>query len=374
MADRAVGYLSLQGTHEGQAAHAHVHEIVAGLKRRGWNVALFAPTYAAHGTNPAIRSRLSRFLTTQCLLARRMRSFGVIYVRLHFASLPTVWFARLFRVPVVVEVNGTHKDLFLAWPSAKRVGWLLRWAMRYQIRHAVAVIAVTPGLRDWATAEGATGPVHVIPNGANSELFCPGVPPFEDTPAPYVAFVGALAPWQGIDVMLRATHHPAWPDSTCLVVAGNGDLAPSIAQETERNTHVVYLGGVAYRAVPRLLANALAGVSVQTSPQGRADTGLYPLKVFEAMSCGIPVIVSDFPGQADLVREGGCGIVIPPESPADLAKAVAFLHDHPEKRLEMGKKGRALVESAHSWDARAAATAEVLERVLAKRGRRRRRT
>ena len=372
MAARTLGYLSLQGTQEGQAAHAHVHEIAAGLKRRGWSVALFTPDYGTRLRNIGGPSRLLQFLITQCRLVRRLRSFDAVYVRLHFASLPTTLLARLLRLPAVVEVNGPYEDLFLAWPLAKRVGRLLRWAMRAQIRHASAVIVVTRGLGDWVTSEGAKGPVHVIPNGANGEVFRPGVPPLGNVPTAYVAFVGALAPWQGVDVMLGATHHPAWPDSTHLVIAGNGELGPAIAQEAQRNAHVLYLGGVAYRVVPQLLANALAGVSVQTSPQGRADTGLCPLKVFEAMSCGTPVIVSDFPGQADLVREGDCGIVIPPESPADLARAVAFLHDHPEKCLEMGKKGRSLVESTHSWDARAAATAEVLEQVLAKKGRRRR--
>ena len=48
-----------------------------------------------------------------------------------------------------------------------------------------------------------------------------------------------------------------------------------------------------------------------------------PLKLFETLACGIPAIVSELPGQADLIREGRCGLVIPCNDPTALARAVA---------------------------------------------------
>ena len=54
-----------------------------------------------------------------------------------------------------------------------------------------------------------------------------------------------------------------------------------------------------------------------------------PNAVGEALACGKPVIVTDYPGQADLVRSADCGIVIPPDDPEALAAAVAKLANSP---------------------------------------------
>jgi glycosyltransferase involved in cell wall biosynthesis len=77
----------------------------------------------------------------------------------------------------------------------------------------------------------------------------------------------------------------------------------------------------------------------------------------------LPAIVTDLPGQADLVREGQCGLVIAPEAAA-LASAVAHLHRHPEEAKAMGERGANLVKSTHSWAARAAQIDAILTACL----------
>lgn len=66
-------------------------------------------------------------------------------------------------------------------------------------------------------------------------------------------------------------------------------------------------------------------LSSQNNLGDRFSTGLSPLKMYETLACGVPIIVSDFPGQADLIRNGNCGLVIPPENEVSLAKAVSYL-------------------------------------------------
>src|SRR5690606_39955263 len=60
-------YLTLQATSEGQAAHAHVHEIVSNLKKLGWEVTVVGPGDAA-GIDVSLPRRLWRLLTTQMRL------------------------------------------------------------------------------------------------------------------------------------------------------------------------------------------------------------------------------------------------------------------------------------------------------------------
>lgn len=357
-------YLCLQATHEGQASHAHVHEIIRGLQSYGCEVSLFEPHYANGDTKPSGWKRLLELASTQ----RRIRCSGVtydvIYIRSHFAALPTSVWARLHRIPTVLEINGPIDDLFIAWPWTRRFRHMFNWVRLVQMKWSEAVITVTPQLRSWVIDATGRRNVYVIPNGANSELFVPKVAGQAPVEQPYVVFFGAMAVWQGIDTMLDAINEPQWPQDVDLVLIGDGVEKDKVERAAYANPRVKYVGKVPYRDVPSFVANALAGLSLQNNAGRRSETGLYPLKVFETMSCGIPVIATDWPGQSDLIRSNNCGIVIPPSNPSELARAVALLHSNPSMAACFGANGRKAVEREHSWEARAHQTYEVIASVM----------
>lgn len=363
---KRLAYLCLQATREGQASHAHVHEIIKGLQRRGWDVELFEPAYVSSTAPPGYLWRFWEFIRLQLKLWTSGK-VNVLYIRWHFATWLTALWARGRGVPVVQEVNGPYEDLFIAWPGTRRLARLFVWLMRSQLRWADAVIAVTPQLADWVRMERGRDGVFVVPNGANTELFHPGAAlgPGLHLRRPYVIFFGALARWQGVETMLVAAQHPAWPDEVDLVVVGDGVERGRVELAAARCSRVRYLGLQPYACIPGLVARSLAGLLPKSDPGGRASTtGLFPLKLFETLACGVPAVVTDFPGVADLVREDDCGLVIPPEDPEALAQAVDYLHRHPDKRELMGRRGRELVEREHSWDRRAKDTDAVLDGVL----------
>ena len=362
MAKGKTAYLTLQATREGQAAHAHVHEIVAGLRLRKWEVILFEPAYGMK--TPSVLRRLIAFVSVQLRMIRSLRGVDIAYVRWHFACLPAVLALKALRIPVVLEVNGPYEDLFVAWPQARRVAPMIRWMLRTQLRLAAAVVVVTERLEKWIGEEGGNAPIHVIPNGANTILFSPEAVSSRALPERYVVFFGALAPWQGIDTLLEAVERPEWPPDVHLVIAGDGAKLSLVKQVADRNSRVVYLGLIPYKEMPGVVARSIAGLSPQNNISNRSDKGLSPLKVFETLACSVPIIVTDFPGQADLVRSGKCGLVISPDDAAALARAVRYLHDAPQEAREMGARGRELVVREHSWDHRAEATAAVLKRVI----------
>lgn len=354
-----IGYLCLQATREGQASHAHVHGIVDGLREEGWEVDLYQPGYAESADEPGMWTRLREFVKAQARLIRSAGGYDTLYVRSHFAAFPTVLYAKLHGIPVVREVNGTYVDLFIAWPVTRVLAPLFRWIMRAQLRWSDAIIAVADGLAEWVRDEGAEGRVHVVPNAADVEVFRPDVTTDLELPDRFVIFFGALAPWQGIDTMLEAVRSPSWPEDVRLVVAGDGALREPV-EDAATEGNVVYLGTVPYRDLPGVVTASLAGLSPQGNLGGRGETGLYPLKVFETMACGVPVIVTDHPGQADLVRSLGCGIVVPADDPAELARSVDRLAGDPERSRRMGTRGHEAAVERHSWKHRAAETARIL--------------
>jgi len=357
-----LAYLTLQATQEGQAAHAHVYEIVRGLQRRGVEVTLFEPDYASNSRPKPLR-RLLEFVRVQLRVVRRLRRFDGIYVRSHFAALPLVVMAKLAGVATVQEINGPHSDLLLSYPWMHGLTALTRWAIRIQFRCAKALIGVTPQLATWAASEAShTVPSVAVPNGANVDLFRPGATGPRPVAPPYAIFFGALSRWQGLPVMLEAANHRDWPENVKLVIVGDGSEAGRV--RAAAGDRVVYLGKIPYGNMPAVIAGAMASLSAQNNLQGRSDTGLSPLKVYESMACGVPVIVSDLPGMADMVRETNTGVVIACDDAGALARAVATLHHAPQLRQEMGARARLVAVERHSWEKRASRTLRVLEAAL----------
>jgi glycosyltransferase involved in cell wall biosynthesis len=177
-------------------------------------------------------------------------------------------------------------------------------------------------------------------------------------------FFGGLTDWHGVDVMVDALRHPLWPSGIRLVVIGTGVRQNLVEDAVRAGLPVRWLGYRPYEQIPGLIAGAIAGLIPMTNPLGRSSTGMNPLKLFETLACGIPTIVSDLPGQADLVRAGRCGLVIPGNDPAALAGAVAQLAAAPVEAREMGRRGAALVQAEHSWHARAVEIDKVLQACL----------
>ncbi len=360
---RRLAYLCLQATTEGQASHAHVHEIIAGLREEGWEVDLYEPSYAG-GAAPGAMGRLLEFRRVQKRLASRLREYDALYVRSHALALPASRAGRRAGIPVIQECNGPYEDLFLAWPAVRPLAWWLIRAMREQYHDADALITVTPQLAEWLEAEARRVDVAVVPNGANTDLFRPDATTDVSLPDRYAVFFGALAPWQGLGTCLDATRNASWPEGVSLVVAGDGALRTEVeAAAAERPEHVRYLGRLGYRDVPGVVCGALASLVPMHLPE-RDDRGLSPLKLFESMACGVPVIASDLPGLSETVRQSGGGLTAAPGDPAALASAVATLASDPDRAAEMGARGRAFVVEHASWRARAQATSFIIVRAI----------
>lgn len=355
-----MAYLCLQATREGQASHAHVHEIIGGLQSRGWAVSLFEPWYAASDSPPTLWQRIYGFFTVQVRLWRRLGEFDVVYVRSHFASLPSCILLRLLHVPTVQELNGPPSDLFAAYPWTRRLGQVFPILGNLCLRMADCVITVTPQLREWVLSKYPKQRVFVVPNGANTAVFQPGVAPYIVLPPVYVVFFGALASWQGIDTLLDAVHSDKWPKEVSLVVMGDGQRRERIEAAAARSTRILYLGKVPYRKISSIVGNSLAGLIPKINTPERRATGLSPLKLFETLACGVPAVVSDLPWLSDFVTLNRCGIVIASGDAHSLAAAVAQLHADRNGAKKMGKRGREAILREHSWDHRAGETERVL--------------
>jgi glycosyltransferase involved in cell wall biosynthesis len=294
-------------------------------------------------------SRLVSYIRVQASLVKNLSLFDVVYVRAHFAAAPVVWWAQARGIHVVHEINGQPRDLGISYPALKFFVPIFAWLHRVQYRRATYLFAVTEGLKEWVRGFAGHDRVAVISNGANTDIFHPDGPA-ADFGGRVVVFVGGLVAWHGINTMLAALREDDWPPDIALVIIGDGRERAKLERCPE--SRLKWLELKPYADIPTFLRGALAALCIIEDPGGRSASGAAPLKMFEAMACGIPVIVSDLPFQTDIVRAADAGLVVPPGSPAALAQAVATLtRDNVEAR-RMGRNGAAYVLREASWRSR----------------------
>jgi glycosyltransferase involved in cell wall biosynthesis len=359
-----IAYLSLEAVREGGASYAHVHEIINGLQRRGWEVELFESNYTNKKT-PNLLVKLWVFLYKQIQFLNKSKYFDAIYIRSHPAAFLAMVWCKIRGIPVIQEVNGPYDDLFIAHPWTAIFKTFFKTLIKSQLKLADAVIVVTHQLLNWVKKEAGQKKIYVIPNGANIELFHPNAQLHYSLPTPYVIFFGSLTRWQGIDTLLQAIKCTKWPKEMTLVIVGDGVEQPKVISEARDNQMIIYLSRIPFNEMAGVVASSIAGLIPKKGEW--STTGLSPLKMYETLACGVPVIVTDFPGQADLVRNHDCGLVIQPEDPVALAEAVDYLYHNPEERKKMGERGRQIIELEHSWDKRAEETERVITEVINKK-------
>lgn len=368
-----VALLCLEAPREGQASYTHVNEIVDGLQRSGWSVQICKPPNSGRWQRPGLTRRILSYGLLQLGMLWLIPRVDIVYIRAHPLALLAAFGAALFRKPVFHEINGTYRDVYVAYPAATRFRWLLTPMQRWQYRHATGLTAVTAGLAAWAKAESGGRPTEVVPNGANIEIFHPGARAGRALPPRYAIFVGGLTIWHGVDMMRAAVADPSWPDDLPLLVAGDGPMRDAVEQAARETGRIVALGRVPYREVPGVMAGASIGLVPITDPGGRSSlAGISPLKLYELLACGVPVVVTDLPGLSEIVREEDCGLVVPVGDARALAEAVRTLATDPQAAQRMGQRGYVAVHASHSWSERARATRAFLTRCIEARSAKRR--
>lgn len=86
--------------------------------------------------------------------------------------------------------------------------------------------------------------------------------------------------------------------------------------------------------------------------------------LLEAMACGKPVIASNLPGVRSVVSAGEDGLLVRPGDIDDLAEKTQMLLDDPQRRREMGERGRDKVEEKYAWPKIIPRLVQVYEEVL----------
>ncbi|HVE71692.1 MAG TPA: glycosyltransferase [Thermoanaerobaculia bacterium] len=326
-----------------------VHGLCKALVARGHQVHVFTTNVDGPGTLdvpvgtpvdvdgvqvryfPSPQPRLYWSPAMRRALAAETRMFDVVHTHAVYlwTGIAAARAARAANVPYVISPRGMLVPELIARKSRLVKTLWLRLLERRAFAHADAIHFTSQLEWDDARRVGMPLPAPiVIPNGVD-------LPPRPDSSRDErtLVFLGRVNWKKGLDRVIEALPRLG----ARLLIAGNDEenLTPSLhALASQHGADVEFLGPVYGTAKDELLARATLFVLLSTSENfGNA--------VLEALAMETPVVLSTGVGLADDVVRAGAGIIGLEEVPALLAD--------PGRREEMGRKGRALVESRFAW-------------------------
>ena len=165
-----------------------------------------------------------------------------------------------------------------------------------------------------------------------------------------VAYVGGITLTRGIVEMVTAMEYVAPRLGAALELGGNffyprdRDRVAQLAGWA----HVTELGWLNRDQVTQMFGRSRAGLVVLHPTQ--SYTVSQPVKLYEYMSAGLPVIVSDFPLWREFVGQIGCGLLVDPLDPRAIGAAIEFMLTQPDEAEAMGRRGREAIEQCYNWE------------------------
>ncbi|MGO9097142.1 MAG: glycosyltransferase family 4 protein [Bryobacteraceae bacterium] len=291
------------------------------------------------------------------------RRFQAIQFRSIFEGLPLL---RLKPAPkLIFEVNGLPSiELKYHYTGAADDRELNRKLLsQEQACLNAASLVVTPSgvTANYLASQRAVAPgkVVVIPNGVDLSVFR-FQPPARSNGCFHLLYFGTLAPWQGVDLTIRALAQISQHAPAALTIIGAGSNRKTGAL---RDLAAKLGVGNRLQVLPPMsqpeLLEQLRQSDATLAPLGLNDRnvvqGCCPLKILEGMAAGTPVIASDLPVVRELGRDGEHFLLVKPGSVDQLAEAALRLRSDPQLSSRLALQARAQIEAAHTWERAGAA-------------------
>lgn len=373
---------------------ARTHALVGALRRRGWDVQVAAragypsdrwdyPGWALPPRRLDVDGVPHHFAPTRAKLryAREPEAYHheaadalealcrqVRPALLHAASnynvgLATVEVGRRLGLPVVYEVRGLWHVSKAATSAGYDGSDHYRLIARLEAQAAAAAdhtFAITSGVAAELVAGGAEAArVSLLGNAADVAALQPQPPDAELVRRHHLAgqvvlgYVGTLSAYEGLDALLVAAArlHAAGAPVRVLIVGDGAAAGPLRAQAAELGLgHVVTFTGRVGAADVRRYYSVIDLLVLPRRPD-RVCELVSPLKPFEAMALGCPVVASDVAALADLVVDGVTGRLFRKGDVGALTALLTELIADPAQRTRLGQAAAAWVRRDRSWDA-----------------------
>lgn len=357
--DRAVCQLtSVHPPHDTRIFHKECRS----LAEAGYEVTLIAPgPHKANGDGirsmgpPRTERRLSRMV--QSLFRYPFIAAGTDASVVHFHDpelLPGAIVLRLMGRKVVYDVHEDVPADIMDKPWIARclrlpVSVLMDVLERFAAVFMTAIVAATPKIAERFPAR-KTYLVQNFP--LLSEL--PNSGTYEGQYAKrenLFGYIGSITELRGAKEMLEAIALCNENISGVRLKLGGNIWPERLEMEMHSHAGWKYVDWLGWCDRPKMiseLGGMRAGLVLFHPAKNHIEA--QPNKLFEYMSAGIPLIASDFPLWRNIIETVGCGLLVDPRKPTEIASAMMWLLDHPDEAEKMGKRGQAAVASTYNWE------------------------
>lgn len=308
--------------------------------------------HGVHGTD----ERLKRITSTVRKVYRKALNVNAdVY---HFHDPELIYVGLLLKKKGKKVVYDVHEDvpkqvLSKDWipPLFKRpIGWFIKRIESYASKRFDGIITATPEISDrFQTYSSNTVTVQNFPLLKEWEGEQVSPASVKENKAVYVGFISKP---RGILEMVEAIGEVNKSKAMDAGLLLGGKFTSSDLEATARNSdgwqYVDFMGWLNREQVRDAMQRARVGL-VLIHPEPRYKVS-YPVKLFEYMSSGIPVIASDFPLWRSIVEKSDCGLCVDPLNPIEIAEALDWFFKNPEEARRMGENGRKAVEHIYNWD------------------------
>lgn len=320
----------------------------------------------AVGETSSLASEVRRILHNQEIAERLINHFegappDFVYERLSLFSTAGVLVARALGRPIVIEMNAPLAQEQATYRAAGLTE-LASASERWVLANATHVVVVSEPLRNYAIACGAApDAVHVSPNGVDPEQFKPAP---RDPQArarwglhdgPLLGFVGGMRPWHDVGILPRLLRELARTQPNVqLIVVGDGPVKRALSGDLESlglRERVVFTDWVPHNEVPGLIR--ACDIALAPYAQGGQDFYFSPLKLFEYMGCGVPVVAANIGQIGQTIMHGETGLLYEPGDAAGMAAACDRLLNERGLHSRISQASAALVHADYTWDSNA---------------------
>ena len=165
-----------------------------------------------------------------------------------------------------------------------------------------------------------------------------------------VVYVGEMSEWHGADMLLDIAERLKEGVKFLLL----GKQLEKLREDVEEKgvaDKFVFVGFVKHEEMPKFISAADVGIAPYKPSEEMKKHGFYfsPIKIFEYMACGKPVVASDLEIIRDIISANRCGLLAKPGNAEDFASKIEVLLRDEKMRERMGKNGRKAVLK-YTWD------------------------
>ena len=368
--------------------YVHIEELIRALRKLGHAVILVEPPAykkAKFGDDAGLIAVLKRYCPKFVYELMEFAYSLVAYWRLREAALAHqpdclyerynlfqpagVWLKRRFNLPMLLEVNAPVFEERAKYDGIA-LPWLARWSERYTWCGADYVLPVTEVLAKRVEAAGVNrGNIVVIPNGINPDDFGGEIDKDQAKRRLrlegrlVLGFTGFVRDWHGLDkvIELLAKADPEWH----LLIVGDGPARDDLEKRA-----------MALNVANRLTITGTVGRDQVAAHIAAFDIALQPavvdyaspLKLFEYMALGRPVVAPAQPNIMEVLTHGEDALLFDPNDPRGLGNAIERLCRDAGLRQRIGDSARRTIESRRlTWGQNATRVSELFSSLTGKR-------